>query len=52
MIGALAALTAVGDGSPLERIGNQPGAGVVLIVLALCCARLAVLTLDLQETSS
>ena len=49
VVGALCALTAVGSGSPLTRLADEPVAGIVLLVLALCTARLAVLTIDAQE---
>jgi hypothetical protein len=49
VVGALCALTAVGSGSPAARLADEPVAGIVLLVLALCTARLAVLTLDAEE---
>jgi hypothetical protein len=49
VVGALCALTAVGSDSALARLADEPIAGIVLLVLALCTARLAVLAIDAQE---
>jgi hypothetical protein len=46
---ALAALSAAHADSPVARMLEEPGPGLVLTALALCCARLALLTLDARE---
>jgi hypothetical protein len=51
VVATILALIAVTQPAALSRIAAAPLAGAVFVVLALCCARLAVLAVELQEVS-
>jgi hypothetical protein len=51
VVATLVAIGSISTTSPLARMGNQPGAAIVLLVLSLLIARLAVLAANVQEAS-
>jgi hypothetical protein len=51
-LGALVAALAATQPAVMSRVVADPVPGLVLVALALCCARLAVLTLELSEVTS